>query len=92
MPESVMDRGPPARVDAQIGGMESEVLAIADTEMPGNMFVFVRYPHMDSANLAERALRPAVVFRKVRGKMATPGDIKMFATLKTCLLTGTEGA
>lgn len=97
----VTDRGPPAGLDELIAGMESEVLAIADAyEMLGNrfcatlrhaaphMFVFVRYPHMDPTNnLAERMIRPVVTGRKVRGKIVTPGGMKMFGTLMTCMLT-----
>ena len=77
----------------RIVGMESEVLAIADTyEILDNrfcttlqhaaphMFVFVRYPHMaPTNNLAERMIRLAVVARKVRGKIVTPGCMEMLA-------------
>ena len=95
------DRGPPDDLEDQILRLESEVLAIADEyERLGNkfcttlrnavphMFVFVRHPRMEPTNnLAERMIRPAVVARAVRGKMVTPGGMRMFGTLMTCLLT-----
>ena len=92
---------PPPDLDDRIRRMEAEVLAIADgyerlgigfhttlRGAAGQLFTFVRHPHMEPTNSpAERMIRPAVVSRKVRGGLSTPGGMKMFGTLMTCLLT-----
>ena len=52
-----------------------------------NMFVFLQYPVDPTNNAAERALRYAVVFRKISGQIRGDQSMRRMSNIMTCVLT-----
>ena len=52
-----------------------------------NLFVFLQYPVDPTNNAAERALRYAVVFRKISGQIRGSESMRRISNLMTCILT-----
>ena len=104
----IMDKGPPSAREAKAQYCEGKLQDLLNSNWSdpearrvvkllkkhqGEWFNFVRYPEVDSTNnLAERVLRPEVVFRKIIGghrswNGARKHDI-LRSTLATCRLRG----
>lgn len=84
--------------DADIGILQARCYAIADAygnkygeklrRAVPNLFTFLKYPGMEPTNNdSERALRKAVIHRKIRQRMVTARGMEMFGVLMSCFLT-----